>query len=53
MKEIQNKNNQGDFHGYQEWYYLDKLWLRVVYKHDEPVGYEDDQHKKITNFYIR
>jgi hypothetical protein len=52
MKEIVNKKNHY-FHGYQEWYLNDELWLRVVYKHDEPVGYEDDHRKKIANFYIR
>lgn len=52
-KNINNKKYNGDFHGYQEWYYGDKLWLRVMYKHDEPIGYEDDHHKNISTFYIR
>ena len=51
-REIENKNSKGEHHGYQEWYLDNKLWLRVVYKNSEPIGYEDDQRKKETNYYI-
>ena len=52
-REIENKNKKGQHHGYQQWYLFNWLWLRVVYKHDEPIGYEEDHNKKITNYYIR
>ena len=52
-RDIDPRNKNGDFHGYQEWYYDNSLWLRCNYVHDEPKGYEDDHHKETTTYYIR
>ena len=39
-KEIENKNDKGQYHGYQEYHTdLDKVWLRANYKNGEPLGY--------------
>lgn len=51
--DIEPKNSKGDFHGYQEWYYNNRLWVRCNYDRDEPIGYEDDHHKYMANYYIR
>ena len=50
------KRNKGHLHGYQEWYYYDKLWTRGLYKHDLSIGYHeyhDEYHNEATRFYIR
>lgn len=53
--EIRTFSDNDEFHGYQEWYLNDELWLRVVYKHDEPKGYEEKHENKWseTCYYIK
>jgi hypothetical protein len=62
-KTIEPKNIRGH-HGYQEWYGSssgNNLWLRGMYKNDQPVGYvEDNPHYggigdegTVIEFYIR
>ena len=45
MKDIDNKNTKGEWHGYNQW--IDKsgkLWVRGVFKHGELVGYHEVNH---------
>lgn len=55
-KNIEPKNNNGNAHGYQEWYEKE-LWVRVVYKHGEEIGYEENHgintYGAETNFYVK
>jgi len=47
-------NDNYQYHGYNERYdYQDVLRLRVMYKHDLEVGYEEWHEYKQTSFYIR
>jgi hypothetical protein len=43
-KEIVNKNDKGQLHGYQEWYLYknNKLWYRCNYKNGQRVGYYEN-----------
>ena len=57
MKEIINTNKMFQYHGYQEWYFCNKLSYRGNRKKDIIIGYSE-RHKKIfgnieTNFYIK
>lgn len=52
-KEILQFNDKKQYHGYQEWYYGDKLELRGVMKNDMEIGYEEWHEEKVTNYYIR
>jgi hypothetical protein len=45
-------NKNGKFHGYQEWYSLDDIWLRGVFKNDDEIGYLEDHITNETIFYI-
>ena len=42
-KDISSRDNNRELHGYQEWYYsnIDKLTIRVIYKHGLEIGYEE------------
>jgi hypothetical protein len=52
--EIEPKNNKGEWHGYQEWYYPNgKLRCRGIMKHDLDVGYQEYHQYEETEFYIR
>ena len=53
IKEIKQFNNKGQYHGYQQWYWLDKLELRVKYNHGFEIGYEEWHIYKQTKYYIR
>jgi hypothetical protein len=57
MKEIINTNKMFQYHGYQEWYFCNKLSYRGNRKKDIIIGYSE-RHKKVfgnieTNFNIR
>ena len=54
-KDIDNTNDKKQSHGYQEWYWLERTSypIRVNYKNDKEIGYEEDAWNKTTNFYIR
>ena len=55
MKDIEPKDINGQFHGYNEWYYDDdiRLWMRCNYKHGREIGYEEWHDARKTTFYIR
>ena len=48
-----NKSGLVIYHGYQEWYWDKKLWVRANYKHDDEIGYDEDHRQKETVFHIR
>ena len=56
-KEIYNKNDKNQFHGYQEWYGNNEVWLRCKYKNGQPVGYYEnhlnDWNPKSTRYFIK
>jgi len=53
-KNIKPKDKNGDFHGYQEWYWTTgELLLRGKYIHGLEIGYEEFHQTSNTNFYIR
>ena len=56
-KDIDPTNSNGNAHGYQEWYECNKLWIRVIMKHGEEIGYEENHgiynHGISTIFYIK
>ena len=53
MKDITNKNNKGELHGYQEWYHHNHtIWLRGNVKNGVEIGYEEI-HLKHTTYYIK
>ena len=51
-KDITNKNDKDEWHGYRQRYWSDKLWYRGKWKNHNPIGYLEDHHVKLTNFYI-
>ena len=53
-KDIDPINTNGEFHGYQEWYSNNKLWVRGNQKNGLHVGYRE-RHKTntITGFISR
>ena len=53
MKHIRSRNYKGQFHGYQEWYWKDTIWLRGKFINGVEIGYEEIHLKCKTNFYIR
>jgi hypothetical protein len=54
MKNIINKNTIGEYHGYQEWYFGFKIYLRGYIKKGEQIGYQEKHgHTKKTNFLIK
>jgi hypothetical protein len=57
-KDIEPCNSKDEWHGYQEWYYVDNsIKIRVMFKNDQEIGYEEYHsthgRKSITNFYIK
>ncbi len=53
MKDIRNRNDKGQWHGYQEWYYTNgKLWFKgfsyngILIDYDE-IYYSNGELKKI------
>jgi hypothetical protein len=52
-KDIRNKNNKGQSHGYQEWYGDNKLVLRGNFKNGNRIGYEELHHSKQIRFFIK
>ena len=46
-KHIENHNEKGEIHGYQQWYTpnTNKLWLRGNMKNNEPIGYFESNWK--------
>jgi hypothetical protein len=54
MRDIINKNNKGDFHGYNEWYWNSgKLRFRGNMKNNKVIGYTEWHGFKETEYYIR
>ena len=53
MNNITNTNSKGQYHGYQERYWSDKLGYRTNYKNDKFIGYHEIHFNKITRYYIR
>ena len=56
-KEIENKNNKYQLHGYQEWYWTSngKLRFRGCWKNGLKIGYMECHNRnwKYTSFNIR
>ena len=52
-KDIENRNDKGQYHGYQEWYGNNELWHRGKYKNGQAVGYYENHTFEQTNFYIK
>ncbi len=57
MKDIINRNDKGQHHGYQEWYYGNgKLWIKCFYNNGIEIDYEEEyyriSHKLTKSFYI-
>lgn len=52
-KEILNKNDKNQWHGYQEWYYNNKLFYRGKWKNNRPISYFEDHVIKRTHFHIK
>ena len=54
-KGVYNKNDKGEWHGYNEWYWSERIYypVRVNYRNDKETGYEENAWNKKTNFYIR
>jgi hypothetical protein len=58
-EDIDPINENLNFHGYQEWYYLGNLWVKGNYKDGQPIGYREAHGQKvygstsITDFFIR
>jgi len=52
-KDIENKNNKGEYHGYQEWYIKDELSYRAIWKNNIIIGYEEWHGFKQANYYIK
>lgn len=51
-KDIDPTDKNGKYHGYQEWYSLDDIWVRGVFKNDDEIGYLEDHITNETIFYI-
>ncbi len=55
MKEIINKNDKGELHGYQEWYWCGELSFKGFYNNNIIVDYEEEYNysgKLEKSFYI-
>ena len=52
MKDIEPRDKNNLWHGYQEWYGI-KLLSRGVYKHGRKIGYRENHSWGFTNFFIR
>ena len=54
MKNILNRNNKGQYHGYQKWYSkIGKLTLRCNMKNGLAVGYVESHITKANFFFIK
>ena len=53
-KDIDNKNNKGQYHGYQVWYdSYNKLWHRGNWKNSEEIKYQENHLFKLTLYFIK
>ena len=52
-KEIENKNDKGQYHGYQEWYLSNRIYIRSTFKNGLEIGYGEWHYDKETIFYIK
>lgn len=52
-KNIESKNNKGQYHGYQEWYEHSKLYCRTNTKNGLAIDYNEYHDMKITRFFIK
>lgn len=64
-KQIDNYNDKGQPHGYNEWYdsisnYNNGLWYRGTWKNNQPIGYHEvntissiGQENTIVEYHIR
>jgi hypothetical protein len=50
--DIDQKDAKGEYHGYQQWYWDNDLWVRCTYKHGNDIGYEENHRNEETNYYI-
>ena len=54
IEDIEPKDKDGEYHGYQEWYdYFGNMNIRVIIKHGKELGYEEWHRYDTTNYYIR
>jgi len=53
IKDIRNLNNEGEFHGYQELYVYNLIYVRGNFKNDEEIGYQEWHTIKETEYYIK
>jgi len=53
MKDIENFNSKGEFHGYQEVYWLRFRWYRGFKKNGKQIGYQEWHGVKETIYYIK
>ena len=51
--DIEHKDSKGFYHGYQEYYSDNKLWLRKKSRHGFNFGYVEIHRHQKTFFYIR
>ena len=53
-KEIINKNDKFQLHGYQEWYSVNnRIRFRGCYKNGKRIGYTEWHHNKETGYHIK
>jgi hypothetical protein len=52
-KKIININNKGEYHGYQEWYFYNKLFYKGNFKNGKEIGYEETHYLIRTSYYIK
>jgi len=52
-KDIDPTDKNDRYHGYQQWYWHGKLWLRCNWVHGLVIGYEENHNFKETSYYIR
>jgi len=53
-KEIRTFNPKGEYHGYQEHYFIGILQVRCIGKNGQQIGYEEwHGNGKQTSYYIR
>jgi len=51
-KEINTKNDKGEWHGYQKWYWDNKLMYRCNFKNGRLIGYSERHGSKQTRYNI-
>ena len=52
MNNIITKNSNGEYHGYHEWYYNNKLIYRGNFKNNECIGHSEYHWCKHIIYYI-